>query len=39
VLQGLQGDWRDRVAALRNNRFRRRTLLENLLFAYWFMTG
>jgi glycosyltransferase involved in cell wall biosynthesis len=39
IRAGLNGPWRPRLAALRNPRFRRRTALENLLFAYWFMTG
>jgi glycosyltransferase involved in cell wall biosynthesis len=39
VQEGLNGTWRDRLQALKNTRFRRRTLLENMLFAYWFLTG
>ncbi len=39
IRDGLNGTWRDRLHALRNSRFRRRTLLENALFAYWFLTG
>jgi glycosyltransferase involved in cell wall biosynthesis len=39
VREGLNGTWRERLAALKNTRFRRRTLLENMLFAYWFLTG
>jgi glycosyltransferase involved in cell wall biosynthesis len=39
VRDGLNGTWRDRLHALKNTRFRRRTMLENVLFAYWFLTG
>jgi hypothetical protein len=38
VRKGLNGTWRERLHALKNSRFRRRTLLENMLFAYWFLT-
>jgi len=34
---GLQGGLRLRLRALRCRRFRRRALLENLLFGYWFL--
>jgi len=36
---GLKGGLLPRLAALRCKRFRRRTLLENILFSYWFLTG
>jgi glycosyltransferase involved in cell wall biosynthesis len=39
VQAGLQGGGVARLAALRCPRFRRRTVLENLLFAIWFVTG
>jgi hypothetical protein len=39
VREGLNGTWRERLQALKNRRFRRRTVLENMLFAYWFLTG
>jgi hypothetical protein len=39
VRGGLTGGFLSRVAALRCKRFRRRTLLENILFSYWFLTG
>jgi hypothetical protein len=39
VNAALSGGWRQRLAALRCQNFRRRTKLENLLFGYWFMTG
>jgi glycosyltransferase involved in cell wall biosynthesis len=39
VRNGLNGTWRERLHALKNTRFRRRTTLENMLFAYWFLTG
>jgi glycosyltransferase involved in cell wall biosynthesis len=39
IRAGLAGGWRQRLAALKCNKFRRRTALENLLFGYWFMTG
>ncbi len=39
ISAALSGSWRQRLAALRCKTFRRRTLLENVLFAYWFMTG
>jgi glycosyltransferase involved in cell wall biosynthesis len=35
---GLHGGVMHRLRALRCGRFRRRTMLENLLFAYWFIT-
>jgi glycosyltransferase involved in cell wall biosynthesis len=35
----LNGGIKARLAALRCPRFRRRTLLENILFSYWFLTG
>lgn len=39
VRTGLRGGLPKRVRALFCPRFRRRTLLENLLFTYWFLTG
>jgi glycosyltransferase involved in cell wall biosynthesis len=39
IRTGLNGGWRQRLAALKCSKFRRRTALENLLFSYWFMTG
>jgi glycosyltransferase involved in cell wall biosynthesis len=39
VRAGLSGGLSDRAAALFCPRFRRRTPLENLLFAYWFMSS
>ncbi len=36
---GLQHGLPARLAALRCPRFRRRNLLENILFSYWFLTG
>jgi glycosyltransferase involved in cell wall biosynthesis len=39
VRAGLTGGFLSRLAALRCKRFRRRTLLENVLFSYWFLTG
>lgn len=39
VRRGLQGRLIQRFAALRCQRFRRRTALENLLFRYWFLTN
>ncbi len=39
VRAGLRGGLAERVRALFCPRFRRRTLLENLLFTYWFLTG
>jgi glycosyltransferase involved in cell wall biosynthesis len=38
IQSALQGGVRARIAALRCNGFRRRTAIENLLFAYWFLT-
>jgi len=37
IQAALEGGWPERIAALRCARFRRRTLLENLLFAFWFL--
>ncbi len=39
VQAGLQGGLSAKLAALRCPRFRRRTLLENLLFRWWFVTS
>ncbi len=39
VQAGLQGGLEAKIAALRCPRFRRRTLLENLLFRWWFVTS
>jgi hypothetical protein len=39
VRAGLTGGFLSRLTALRCERFRRRTLLENVLFSYWFLTG
>ena len=39
IQRGLNGGKRQRLAGLRCKRFRRRTLLENFLFGYWFLTG
>ena len=39
IQAGLQDGFLRRFAALWNTRLRRRTLLENLLFSYWFLTG
>ncbi len=39
VQQGLHGTLANRVQALRCQRFRRRTALENLLFRFWFLTN
>jgi glycosyltransferase involved in cell wall biosynthesis len=36
---GLRDGAMHRVQALRCKRFRRRTMLENILFGYWFLTG
>ena len=36
---GLHGDFLQRCTVLRKTKLRRRTLLENLLFTYWFLTG
>ncbi|MDD2795098.1 glycosyltransferase [Acidocella sp.] len=38
IQSALQGGLAARLAALRCTRFRRRTLLENLLFSLWFIT-
>jgi len=38
VRTALHGGLAARIVALRCKRFRRRTLLENLLFSYWFAT-
>jgi hypothetical protein len=38
IQSALQGGIAARLAALRCTRFRRRTLLENLLFSLWFIT-
>jgi hypothetical protein len=39
IRAGLSGSYLARLKALRCQRFRRRTLLENVLFGYWFLTG
>lgn len=39
IQAGLQGGLHERVAALRCRHFRRRTVLENVLFFYWFLTN
>jgi glycosyltransferase involved in cell wall biosynthesis len=39
VRQGLYGNFSKRILALRCQRFRRRTALENLLFGFWFLTN
>ncbi len=39
IRAGLAGGFRQRLAALKCQKFRRRTALENLLFGYWFITG
>ncbi len=39
VRKGLYGGLASRVLALRCQRFRRRTALENLLFRFWFLTS
>jgi len=39
IRRGLHGGLIARLKALSCQRFRRRTLLENLLFSYWFLTG
>jgi Glycosyl transferase family 2 len=39
IQAGLRGGLAARIAALRCPRFRRRTLLENLLFSWWFITS
>jgi glycosyltransferase involved in cell wall biosynthesis len=39
IKTALDGGFWQRLAALRCPRFRRRTLLENVLFSYWFLTG
>ena len=39
VRQGLYGSFSNRILALRCQRFRRRTALENLLFRFWFLTN
>ncbi len=38
IQSALQGGVRARIAALRCKGFQRRTMIENLLFAYWFLT-
>ena len=39
VRNGLYGGLTSRLSALRCQRFRRRTVLENLLFGFWFLTN
>jgi hypothetical protein len=39
VRRGLYGGLANRLSALRCRRFRRRTVLENLLFRFWFLTS
>jgi hypothetical protein len=39
IQSALRGGFVERVAALRCPRFRRRTMLENLLFGFWFLTS
>jgi glycosyltransferase involved in cell wall biosynthesis len=39
IQRALHGGFFRRLAALRCPRFRRRTLLENFLFSYWFVTS
>lgn len=39
VRQGIYGNFSSRLSALRCQRFRRRTALENLLFRFWFLTN
>ena len=39
VQAGLHGGLAGKIAALRSPRFRRGTLLENLLFGWWFLTN
>jgi len=39
VRTGLRGGLADRATALLCRRFRRCTLLENLLFTYWFLSS
>jgi hypothetical protein len=39
VQAALQGGVAEKLAALRSPRFRRSTLLENLLFSWWFVTS
>lgn len=39
IRSALRGGFMQRLAALRCRNFRRRTLLENILFTYWFVTN